>query len=320
MKLTKGPELKLGKPRVPGFLVDLYYDLRDRRLLPLVALVVVAILAVPFLLGGDSGEAPEPAATGPIGSAQETDGTPTLTVVEAEPGLRDYRKRLRGRTPTDPFKQPSAGAPAASSSAATQTTSTSATSVSVTAESTSPTSTGAGTPPPSTVTSPPASAPAGKGGSAPQGPPPSAPQGSPDSGGSPGSDESNDAPKPPHATLYSFGIDVTIVHSSGSEAAGDKQTSEPDVRKRILPTTSLPGKQAEVVTYLGLSPKTRKPLFLISTDVTGVFGEGKCAAGSDRCQLIELELGMPEVFEYGEEGDRYKITATHVQYIVTGHS
>jgi hypothetical protein len=28
-----------------------------------------------------------------------------LTVVEAKPGLRDYRKRLRDRSPTDPFKQ-----------------------------------------------------------------------------------------------------------------------------------------------------------------------------------------------------------------------
>ena len=47
------PELK-----VPDFLRDLYYDLRDRRLLPLVALVIVAIVAVPFLLGGGSKEEP----------------------------------------------------------------------------------------------------------------------------------------------------------------------------------------------------------------------------------------------------------------------
>ena len=40
------PELK-----APDFLADLYYDLRDRRLLPLIAVVVVAIVAVPFLLG-----------------------------------------------------------------------------------------------------------------------------------------------------------------------------------------------------------------------------------------------------------------------------
>jgi len=53
-RLKKGPELKLSELKVPPFLTDLYYDLRDRRLLPLVALVVVAIFAVPFLLGGES--------------------------------------------------------------------------------------------------------------------------------------------------------------------------------------------------------------------------------------------------------------------------
>ncbi len=52
-----GPELKmpdLKNAKVPPFLSDLYYDLHDRRLLPLVGLVLVAIVAVPFLLGGGS--------------------------------------------------------------------------------------------------------------------------------------------------------------------------------------------------------------------------------------------------------------------------
>jgi hypothetical protein len=70
---------------------------------------------------------------------------------------------------------------------------------------------------------------------------------------------------------------------------------------------------------MGLSPKTRKPLFLVSAEVTGVFGEGKCAAGSGVCQLIELEPGFPEVFEYGEGGDRYKLNVTNVEFVVTGH-
>lgn len=52
MKRPKGPELKMPEMKVPTFLSDLYWDLHDRRLLPLVALIVVAIVAVPFLLGG----------------------------------------------------------------------------------------------------------------------------------------------------------------------------------------------------------------------------------------------------------------------------
>ena len=57
-----GPELKmpdLKNVKVPRFVTDLYQDLVDRRLLPLVALILVAIVAVPFLLGG-SEEPPAP--------------------------------------------------------------------------------------------------------------------------------------------------------------------------------------------------------------------------------------------------------------------
>ena len=57
-----GPELKMPDVKVPKGLNDFYLDLRDRRLLPVIALVVVAIVAVPFLLG-DSKEAEVPAST-----------------------------------------------------------------------------------------------------------------------------------------------------------------------------------------------------------------------------------------------------------------
>ena len=53
--------------KLPPVLVDLYWDLWDRRLLPLIALVVVAIVAVPFLLSGGSEEPSGPrAGAGPV--------------------------------------------------------------------------------------------------------------------------------------------------------------------------------------------------------------------------------------------------------------
>jgi hypothetical protein len=103
--LKKGPELKMPELKVPPFLVDLYWDLRDRRLLPLVALGVVAIVAVPFLLGGDSKKPAPPPVAAVRGLDSKASNAARLTVVEAKPGLRDYRKRLRDRSPTDPFKQ-----------------------------------------------------------------------------------------------------------------------------------------------------------------------------------------------------------------------
>lgn len=109
MKRPKGPELKMPDLKVPQFATDVYYDLRERRLLPLVALVVVAILAVPFLLGGDAEvESPtvDDAGQPPIATTEAR-----LTVVPDTPALRDYRERLRGRTRTDPFKQRYTGLP-----------------------------------------------------------------------------------------------------------------------------------------------------------------------------------------------------------------
>jgi hypothetical protein len=122
--LKKGPELKLPKLRrpslkgsgskaaavkPPAFLADLYYDLRDRRLLPVIALVVVAIAAVPILLGDSESVEPPAAVTPTPGPAT---ASASLAVVEAKPGLRDYRKRLGNRTATDPFKQRYTGLPA----------------------------------------------------------------------------------------------------------------------------------------------------------------------------------------------------------------
>src|SRR5436189_246821 len=103
MKKLKGPDLKMPDFKVPAFVSDLYYDLRDRRLLPLVGLVLVAIVAVPFLLSGGSEEQGPPRIVPPESSSANAS---QLTVVAATPGLRAYKQRLRSRTPKDPFKKP----------------------------------------------------------------------------------------------------------------------------------------------------------------------------------------------------------------------
>jgi hypothetical protein len=299
MKRLKGPELKMPELKAPAVLADLYYDLRDRRLLPVIGLVLVAIVATPFLLG-QGGEEGEEAIEVPaaIQALKESGGhrTATLTVVEANPGLRDYRKRLRRRTPLDPFRsfgKPSlkgaqlggeSGGEGSASSAPVTSTSTTVKKTETT-ETTSKTTTDGGS-----------------GGAAPGSTP------------APGA-----AGKPPDAVLYAFGVDVSIVHVTRN-ADGQKQTSEPDVRKKVLPAVSLPSKDTAVVTYMGVSPETRKPLFLVSTAVTGVFGEGKCVTGMEACQLIEMEPGFPETFEYGEGGDLYKIKVTDVELVVQNFS
>ena len=291
-RLKAGPELKMPKLKVPDFLVDLYWDLRDRHLLPLVILAIVAIVAVPFLLGGGSKQAPPPPTAG-LGAAPSPEPAGSkLTVVEAKPGLRDYRKRLRHDSPTDPFKQRFTspdlkGAKLggggeegpSSSSSITTSTSTSATKVTRTESSNGTTTT--------EVT---------------------------EANGEPGSPAET-----PGLTLFTFAIDVQITKTT-TTADGGKDKGEPEIKHRVIPPSPLPGEKAQAVTYMGISPTTRRPFFLVGEGVSGIFGEGKCLSGLNTCQLIELELGMPETFVFGPGDTRYKINVLKVEPVVTGHT
>jgi hypothetical protein len=112
----KKPNLKLKKRDVgklnpksdvkpPKLVADLYADLRDRRLLPLVALLLVAIFAVPFLLGDEEKETPPP----PVPIAGGKTSPASFSVVPADPGLREIGKRLGHRKVRDPFRVPDGG-------------------------------------------------------------------------------------------------------------------------------------------------------------------------------------------------------------------
>lgn len=282
-----GPELKmpdLKNVKVPGFFADLYHDLADRRLLPLVGLILVAIVATPFLLG-QSSEDTAPEAGAPPANPHTAQAS-SLTVVEAQPGLRDYRRRLSGRKPTDPFQQKYTGAPATGGlpDEATSTT-TSTVEGGTTASSTD-------------------------GSSTPAEPAPSSSSGNSESG--------TGAETPSDPRLFTFGINVRI-SSARTTADGKKVKTPPEVREEVIPPASLPSAKSQVVTYMGISPKTRKPLFLVSDDVETIFGEPKCLSGSESCQLLEVDLQLPTTFVYGPTGTRFKINVLKVEPVFKGH-
>jgi hypothetical protein len=290
MKRPKGPDLKLPKMKPPAFLVDVYWDLRDRRLLPLIGLVVVAIAAVPFLLGDDEEVAVPPLAMGAGGAVEATDAA-SLTVVEAQPGLRDYRKRLRGRSPVDPFAQrftapqlkgaklndPEGGAGAKS---------------------------GEGS-----------EAGEGSGGGGKQGadggttPPAAEDDGASSPGSGPGGGA---ATSPSPEETYAGTIDVEIVREGGTSAEAEAKSEEakPIVRRHVKPQAALPGPNLPVFRYMGPSREAtgHRPLLLVSPEVRSVFGETRCIAGEEACQLLEVEPGFPVTFVYGPAEVRYTVT------------
>lgn len=283
----KMPKLKGGEMKVPPFLSDLYFDLRERRLLPLVALILIAIVATPFLLAGGS-EKPEP-----VPAPSPITGTPsaarTLTVVKAEPGLRDYKKRLGHRTPTNPFKQRFNAPKTEGGQLNEQTTSTStSSSTSTTTESRTTTET--------TTTSPTRS---GSGGSSPSG----------------GEKEEIQ----PGLTFFTIAADIQVTRIE-TKPDGRVEKTGPTLHKEVIPPAPIPGAKAPVVTYMGTGTKEHLALLLVSPEVTAMFGEGECISGTTTCQLLAVHPGFPETFEYGPNHVRYKINLTKLKTVVTGHS
>jgi len=279
LKKLKGPDLKTPSLRTPAFLNDLYYDLRDRRLLPIVALVIVAIAAVPFLLS-DSEDMHVPSSAGDL-SALGSEKVSKLTVVEATPGLRDYRKRLADRSPTNPFKQRYTGLPESAQveSSSGGEGSGGGSSLTVTESSTEATEAVEG---------------GGSGGSAPSG----------------GSGPNGTGPTP----KLEFVIDAQISHTEKAPD-GSERMSEPEVRHDVPVLAQLPGEKTPVATLLGANVQKERLVFLVSHQVKGISGEYGCITRGEVCELLEVGEGILLEFLYEPTGVRYAIKVTHAAVI-----
>jgi hypothetical protein len=317
--LKNGPELKKPDLKVPPFVGDLFYDIRERRLLPILVLAIVAIVAVPILLGGGS-EEEEAGGSDTAGAIAGASGTQAshFTVVESKPGLRDYRKRLARRSPTDPFKQRFTSQEL---NGAELNPETGEESVSMPVEGSSSVTTEV------PVSSTPEESGGDSGGASPQ------------SGGGGGGGGGN--PQPGDLVFLSWAVDVKITKSGGTGSAAERRAdglavsnakdgvtvhspielaadAEPSIRHKVLPLTRLPGDKQPVATFMGRSPHGF-PLFLVSSKVKSVFGESKCVSGDDSCQLIEVEPKFPITFVYGENEVRYTFNVLKMELVVTGH-
>lgn len=296
MKRIKGPELKMSELKVPPVLKDLYSDLRDRRLLPLLGLILVAIVAVPFLLS----ESPE-SSEGPVAGSGSTEAAQAsaLTVVEATPGVRDYRRRLRARVPDNPFRQRFSGPMLKGAELRSVVEAVESSSDSSSPEGGSVSGGGGGS-----VVMPDLPSTEGGGGggngSVPGEPPA---KGGGNNGG--------------QADLLDYRVDVQIARTEENED-GNRKMGKPVERDGVESLTPLPGEKAPVITFLGGNVKTGKAIFMVSKDVTAVFGDAKCISGTESCELMELEPGFPQTFEYGPNEVRYKVNVLELHVVSAG--
>jgi hypothetical protein len=303
--LKKGPELKKPEMKVPDFVYDIYYDLKEHHLLPLVVLLIAAMIAAPIYFSHkNKPPTPEVAVIPNAGAtASSADGGEALIVSRSEPGLRAYKRRLEKNTALDPFRGGAGGAVTEeeNSGESSGTSDGESTETPVAPEE----ATIIGGEEPSTEapieipTGTPGGASNGSGAEETTGP---APRGE---GG-----ESTSAGGKTQTRYAADTIDVRIVTvppKSNEQKNGKQAKPQADVRRNLPELTMLPARGTPAATYMGISKDGKKALFLVSSDVVSLFGEGKCVIGSQTCQLIALEPGLPETFVYGPQERTYRI-------------
>lgn len=284
MKMPKKPEMQMGSVKLPGFVEDLARDLRERRLLPLVVLLLIAIVTVPIALSDKSSPAePTSPDSDEVGSASAMQAS-HLTVSPDAPGLRDYRRRLRDREASDPFSPPPSQASDSSSS--------------------SPSGEEAGGEAAAAETS---AAPVEESDSA--------------SGGTEGVAhlETKYYTHVIDVRIVSLGSAAAGAVGPQSSRNGVDQP-EPIVRRDQPVLSKLPGRNNPAVVFMGATSDGKKAVLLVSSRVSSVIGDGTCllASAAGPCQLLALEPGSPETFVYGAKGQIFKIQLLKIHLVVSG--
>ncbi len=239
------------------FLRNLGHDLVDKKLWPVAVLLVLGVIAVPFLLGG--GE--EPVAT-PVAAAPATGAAAIAPPAAAEVAVALEEPVLRKRTgrTRDPFKQQFA-IPTKDGTVVSTVPGSSGVSPGVG-------STGTKTPP-STSTG------TGLGGSG------GAPTPTPTPGGTGGAP----TPAAPKATPPKLDpLDVYRVNLRFGEP-GEQRTMRNIARLSPLPDSDLP-----FFVFLGVLSGGKKAVFLVGSDAV-VTGDGTCRPSRANCETVEMAKG-----------------------------
>ena len=266
----KRPEIKRPDVQVPAVVENIYRDLRDRNLLPIAALLVVAIIAVPIVLSASSDTSPSEA---PSAEVVPADAPEAQAVVLADnPGLRDYKQRLDELKAKNPFEQQfqSSGLSQTTveSGGGDTSTVTSSSGVPTSSGSSSSTSSSSLSSGSSTVSS----------GSTPSSD--SAP--APDSDTTTDTSVEQDKPK-----FYSWKLDVRY------GAAGDVQERD---NVKVMDLLSPVG------VFIGASFDAKSAFFFLSSDVVSASGEGACQPSPQDCQFLTLKQGKAEDIVYQPPG------------------
>lgn len=271
-------------PQVPQVLRDVYRDLRDRRLLPVAVLLIVAIILVPFLIKG-----PEPTITAvDVGQVSPpTAASPELepVVLSDLPTLRDPKKRLKSYLKKNPFEQqppPSVAAPTgAGLSEGVQ-------SVPTQGDVTPDTGGADASTPTSTPVDP-------------------APSSSPPAADPPASEAplTPEAPDPVETPKPRVRVEPKLVFYTVDVKAGPVGNAR--VMENVKSGEFLPNEEHPVAQYLLGEADETSASFAVSPAVLASEGDGKCIPARIRCEFLTLAEGEEQRLTYGADGRIYRI-------------
>lgn len=265
----------------PKILVDLYRDLRDRRLLLPFGLLAAALILVPVALSKSSHPASPPPVTAGAGGAPSAAQPAVLT---DEVGVRNYQKRLAALKRKDPFKRhvklprlpggnPGRLAKPGSTPAATS---------------------GSVTPPP----------PTGSGGSSSLGATSTTPPAT--------TTESHTKT----VTVERQNSAVPVY-----EGVVDLKIGFPTKLKKhdgVKPLTDLPHKSNAVVSLLGAALDGKTATFLVSRDVSSVEGGSSCTPHRSSCQLLTMKPGGKAKLTLTDTGKTYVLKVLDIRLVRVG--
>lgn len=264
-----------------GVLGDLFTDLRDRKLLPVVFVLIAAIIAVPLLLKNSSA-ADEGIPTAPVSPSVAGAEIVDPVVVSGSTEIRDFHVRLKQLQSRNPFEQQLTGSTKGADEAEAG---------------------GAGD---EAASSPSAGAEPATDLSV---------ESITDSGPvetevieeEPIEEEPID-PEPvdpdteeTETTLVTTRIDVRV------GPVGDTK-----VIKDVKFLDFLPERRTPVVEYIQSDFDLTNAVFIVSPFVTTTEGEGKCAPAPQNCQFLKLEVGDEHSFQY-DDGLRYRLKLLRVK-------
>jgi hypothetical protein len=235
-----------------SFFVDLWHDLREKRLWPVAVGLLAAIVAVPVILFKPASDAAPDSAVAP-----RTPSAETLPVVAVDSGptqgskLEAFNQKNPFKPMKDLAKQKSAAGSGSSGSGSGAGGGLGA----------SDASAGGG----STTVS------GGSGGSS--------TGGTSAGGGSTGGSSTPSAPGIPTVEWFRYAADFTFGESGKLQKF-----------KGPASFTMLPDDQKPAIVYLGISDDAKSAVFLISDPAFEAAGEGKCAPKAGPCQFVSLKL------------------------------